>query len=151
MTPKCCGEVITNTVNNKEFYYCRGCKKEVDDKPPPTPGTEKDGWPYFYSYDKGKVQNKVSYKTLFPSRCLTSGAPTWNYIKNQIANNSESIKIEYKKLFKLSCMGIEVQQSQLDELILIPNISFYQANRPIDQIRTGDMPGMHSWFYIRVV
>jgi hypothetical protein len=28
---KCCGEVVKNSVNGKEFYYCRGCKKEVVD------------------------------------------------------------------------------------------------------------------------
>lgn len=28
-TPDCCGEVITNIACGKEFFYCRGCKKEV--------------------------------------------------------------------------------------------------------------------------
>lgn len=27
----CCGEVVKNEVFGKEFYYCRGCKKEVMD------------------------------------------------------------------------------------------------------------------------
>jgi hypothetical protein len=28
--PNCCGEVIKNSANNLEFYYCRGCKQEVE-------------------------------------------------------------------------------------------------------------------------
>jgi hypothetical protein len=27
--PKCCGEVVKNSANGKEFFYCRQCKKEV--------------------------------------------------------------------------------------------------------------------------
>ena len=27
----CCGEVIKNQVAGKEFYFCRGCKKEVEE------------------------------------------------------------------------------------------------------------------------
>lgn len=30
ITPKCCGEVVKNQVYGDEFYFCRGCKKEVD-------------------------------------------------------------------------------------------------------------------------
>lgn len=31
--PKCCGEVVENNVNGKEFYFCRGCRKEVGHLP----------------------------------------------------------------------------------------------------------------------
>lgn len=27
--PVCCGEVVLNNVNGKDFWYCRGCKQEV--------------------------------------------------------------------------------------------------------------------------
>lgn len=27
--PTCCGEVVLNSVAGKDFWYCRGCKKEV--------------------------------------------------------------------------------------------------------------------------
>lgn len=27
--PKCCGEVVQNTIFGKSFWYCRGCKQEV--------------------------------------------------------------------------------------------------------------------------
>lgn len=30
--PNCCGEVIKNQAGGIEFFYCRGCKKEVDEK-----------------------------------------------------------------------------------------------------------------------
>lgn len=28
-TPICCGEVVLATAGGKNYYYCRGCKKEV--------------------------------------------------------------------------------------------------------------------------
>lgn len=31
MIPKCCGDVVIKTANNKEFYYCQGCKTKVED------------------------------------------------------------------------------------------------------------------------
>lgn len=30
---KCCGEIIRNTALGKDFYVCRGCKKEVTEEP----------------------------------------------------------------------------------------------------------------------
>jgi hypothetical protein len=27
--PACCGEVVSNFAGGKDFWYCRGCKKEV--------------------------------------------------------------------------------------------------------------------------
>lgn len=35
--PKCCGEVVKNQVYGSEFYFCRGCKKEVNDSPKSLP------------------------------------------------------------------------------------------------------------------
>lgn len=41
--PKCCGEVVSNTVGGKDFYYCRGCKKEVYEKSLSTSMKKYDG------------------------------------------------------------------------------------------------------------
>lgn len=29
MKPVCCGEVVKNTAMGKEFWFCKGCRKEV--------------------------------------------------------------------------------------------------------------------------
>lgn len=82
----CCGEVIKNTAMGKDFYYCRGCKKEVLDKVIEIKGDPSDWSGVFYDLVTKDATHLVW-------KYFLSGAP--------IGSGTMSFSVPHKSVKKL--------------------------------------------------
>lgn len=101
--PPCCGEVVENTANGKEFFYCRGCKQEVT-------------WPVLEDASNGDemldlfkkwqaLHGNVFYPQLKKVPTVTTAGTTFTFPPVQKRSDSANCAHDWKIYYRVAVTG----------------------------------------------